>query len=85
MPFPAEDLPHPGIKPTFPASPALAGGFFTTEPPGKWTPRPQESENKAAFIVAPSAPEVDDLRGTGRVGLPFSPQEGSAHDPWPQR
>ena len=26
------DLPGPGIKP---ASPALAGGFFTTEPPGK--------------------------------------------------
>ena len=27
-----EDLPDPGIKP---ASPALAGGFFTIEPPGK--------------------------------------------------
>ena len=26
------DLPNPGIKP---ASPALVGGFFTTEPPGK--------------------------------------------------
>ena len=26
------DLPGPGIEP---ASPALAGGFFTTEPPGK--------------------------------------------------
>ena len=26
------DLPDPGIKP---ASPAFAGGFFTTEPPGK--------------------------------------------------
>ena len=26
------DLPNPGIKPT---SPALAGGFFTTEPPWK--------------------------------------------------
>ena len=26
------DLPDPGIKPT---SPALAGGFFTTEPAGK--------------------------------------------------
>jgi len=25
------DLPDPGIEPT---SPALAGGFFTTEPPG---------------------------------------------------
>ena len=27
-----EDLPNPGIKPT---SPALAGGFFSAEPPGK--------------------------------------------------
>ena len=26
------DLPNPGIEPM---SPALAGGFFTTEPPGK--------------------------------------------------
>ena len=32
LPFPLEDLPDPGIEP---ASPALAGGFFTTEPPGK--------------------------------------------------
>ena len=29
------DLPNPGIKLTFVASPALAGGFFATEPPGK--------------------------------------------------
>ena len=29
------DIPDPGIKPTSPASSALAGGFFTTEPPGK--------------------------------------------------
>ena len=28
--FPPGDLPNPGIEP---ASPALAGGFFTTEPP----------------------------------------------------
>ena len=26
---------QPGIKPVSPGSPALAGGFFTTEPPGK--------------------------------------------------
>ena len=33
LPFPSpRDLPDPGIKS---ASPALAGGFFTTEPPGK--------------------------------------------------
>ena len=29
---PPGDLPNPGIKP---ASPALVGGFFTTETPGK--------------------------------------------------
>ena len=33
LPFPTPgDLPDPGIKP---GSPALAGRFFTTEPPGK--------------------------------------------------
>ena len=33
MPFPSlGDLPDPGIKP---ASLALAGGFFTVEPPGE--------------------------------------------------
>ena len=30
------DLPNPGIEPV---SPALAGIFFTTEPPGKLTER----------------------------------------------
>ena len=33
LPFPPPgDLPNPGIKPT---SPALAGGFFVSDPPGK--------------------------------------------------
>ena len=33
LPFPPPgDLPNPGTEPT---SSALAGGFFTTEPPGK--------------------------------------------------
>jgi len=33
VPFPStRDLPNAGIEPT---SPALAGRFFTTEPPGK--------------------------------------------------
>ena len=33
LPFPPPgDLPDPGVEP---GSPALAGGFFTTEPPGK--------------------------------------------------
>ena len=29
------NLPNPGIEPASPASPASAGGFFTSEPPGK--------------------------------------------------
>ena len=36
LPFPSPgDLPNPGIKPVSPASPILAGKFFTTKPPGK--------------------------------------------------
>ena len=45
LPFPSpEDLPGPGIKPT---SPALAGGFFTTVPPGK----PQCRDKKLIHMV----------------------------------
>ena len=32
---PPGDLPDPGIEPMSPVSPALAGRFFTTVPPGK--------------------------------------------------
>ena len=35
LPYFLLDLPNPGIKSTSPASPALTGGFFTAEPPGK--------------------------------------------------
>ena len=36
LPFPTPgDLPDPGIKPASLVPPALAGGFFTAEPPGK--------------------------------------------------
>ena len=36
LPFsPPGDLLDLGIEPSSPGSPALAGGFFTTEPPGK--------------------------------------------------
>ena len=33
--LPPGNLPDPGIKPMSFVSPALASGFFTTEPPGK--------------------------------------------------
>ena len=32
---PPGNLPNPGTELASPKSPALAGGFFTTEPPGK--------------------------------------------------
>jgi len=36
LPFPPPGaLPDPGVKPTFPASAALTGKVFTTEPLGK--------------------------------------------------
>ena len=36
LPFPSPgDLPDPGIEPTSPVFPAVAGGFSTTGPPGK--------------------------------------------------
>ena len=36
LPFPSPgDIPDPGVEP---GSPALAGGFFTTEPLGKLKP-----------------------------------------------
>ena len=38
LPFPPPgNLPDSGVEPESPASPALGGGFFTTEPPGKPT------------------------------------------------
>ena len=33
--FSPRDLPSPGIEPMSPMSSILAGGFLTTEPPGK--------------------------------------------------
>ena len=36
LPFPTPgNLPNPGIELASPASPALTGRFFTTDPPGK--------------------------------------------------
>ena len=49
LPFPTpEDLPNPGIKPT---SPALAGGFLTTEPPGQPIGRGAIRKNTFTFSV----------------------------------
>ena len=49
QPFPSPgDLPDPGIEPGSLASPVLAGGFFTTEPPGKYWMQ-FDNNNKVIF------------------------------------
>ena len=56
LPFPLPgDLPDPGIELVSPSSPALAGRFFTTEPPGKPSFRSMAfnaATRKAAFHFA---------------------------------
>ena len=45
-PFPSpEDLLDPGVEPESLACPALAGGFFTTVPPGKHTVKHTHTQN----------------------------------------
>ena len=50
LPFPPPgDLPNPGTEPESPVSPALAGGFFTTEQPDV---QPHYTDAKAlAWII----------------------------------
>ena len=43
------DLSDPGIKPTFPVAPALAGKFLTTEPPGKT--KKKEAHIKQDYVL----------------------------------
>ena len=48
LPFPTPGgLSHPGTEPLSLASPVLAGGFFTTLPPGK-----PHSENKIRIVLS---------------------------------
>ena len=55
LPFPPPgDLPDPGIEPMSPVSPALAGGCFTTEPPGK--PHPSVTETLSVGFLSPVSP-----------------------------
>ena len=50
LPFPLPgDLTNPGIQPTCPSVPALAGRFFTTEPPGK--PMNRWMDNKCGTYI----------------------------------
>ena len=52
VPFPPPgDLPKPGIKPKSLVSPALAGRFPTTEPPGKPGYITQHQKSECFFVV----------------------------------
>ena len=72
LPFPPPgDLPNPGIKPT---SPALAGGFFTAEPPG------------LPYLKAGQRPEVEEhpeRQGKKKIGVcrsgAMEPKERMCH------
>ena len=64
LPFPPPgDLPDPGIKL---ASPALAGGFFATEPPGKTT----QATAAAAAKSLQSCPTLCEPRDGSPPGSP---------------
>ena len=53
--FPSSgDLLDPGIEPMSLVSPALAGGFFTTEPPGKPTVTLKRNKTSDPEILLPS-------------------------------
>ena len=58
LPFPSSgELPNPGTQPVPPVSPALAGRFFTTEPPEK--PVEYYSSIKKNNIMALAATWMD--------------------------
>ena len=59
------DLPGSGIKP---ASPALAGRFFTTEPPGK--PRGRNEKKTTLSAVLPAV--ASSITGKIHTSLPWS-------------
>ena len=89
LPFPPPGgLPEPGIEPRSPTAPALSGGVFTTEPPGKpQLPGWASALQPLAWLAAPPTPTLrspykdqrapgagDTLRGSG-WSLP-----GGGHD-----
>ena len=48
---PPGDLPHPGIKPSSPVAPALAGRVFRAEPPGKPPVTEDQSKNCSSHMA----------------------------------
>ena len=63
------DLPDPRIEPASLASPALAGGFFTTEPPGKSTPICQNLKKKVDIEALTGHSHVQHPHGLSNISL----------------
>ena len=55
------DLPYPVMEPTSLASPALTGGFFTTEPPRKPTNYHTKNVKLKIFCIAPQPTHLSKL------------------------
>ena len=88
VPFPTPgDLPDPGVEPKSLSFPALAGRFFTTEPPGKpskytYAAAAAKSPQSCATpsTIAPQAPvSMEFPRQEYWSGLPF-PTPGDLPD-----
>ena len=70
----SEDLPHPGIEPV---SPALAGGVFTTEPPGK------PSDMGSRFqIQGQAVMQGSPYAGMARAAWIYCPESISEGESW---
>ena len=68
FPFPPPgDLPNPGIKPISLASPELAGGFFTTEPPVLQDWEVKEGHWLLLSALCESESEIKYCLGEGKV------------------
>ena len=80
LPFPPPgDLPNPGIEP---ATPALAGGFFTTEPPGKPT-TPQRKWKCYSLSCVPLFATPRTVAHWAPLSMQFSRQEYWSAFPFP--
>ena len=69
LPFPSPgDLPDPGTEPVSLLSPTLAGGFFTTEPPGKPSVAMRVyNEGKSTGLLLSSSHQEDRRTGSFNV------------------
>ena len=70
LPFPPPgDRPNPGIEPTAPETPALAGRFFTTEPPGKPYLKIQMGKQMGSRAMGWRSSQQVGYRGTPNTGF----------------